>query len=150
MKAITTVFVVIATALLAQARVMRSWTYQELYDKADLVVIANPTSVEDTAEQTVLPGIAPDINVVGRSAHFDISVVMKGDQGLKKLVLHHYWWAYPAKLAMNGPTLAQFDPTENRRYLLFLQRESDGRYAPVSGQIDPAMISILRLNGFAR
>ncbi len=150
MKAITTVFVVIATALLAQARVMRSWTYQELYDKADLVVIANPTSVEDTAEQTVLPRIAPDINVVGRSSHFDISVVMKGDKGPKKLVLHHYWWAYPAKLPMNGPTLAHFDPTENRRYLLFLRRESDGRYSPASGQTDHGMFSLLRLNGFAQ
>ena len=32
-----------ATALLAEARLMRSWSYQELYDTADLVVVASPS-----------------------------------------------------------------------------------------------------------
>ncbi len=47
---------------------------------------------------------------------------------------------------MNGPNLASFDPKESTRYLLFLQREPDGRYAPFD-QVDPAWTSILKLSG---
>jgi hypothetical protein len=135
---------------LAHARLTKLWTYQELHDQADLIVIAKHISTTNTTEQAILPNIAPDVHVIGLSSEFDVEAVMKGDATLKKLVLHHYRLADTKELMDNGPDLASFDTDHyNTRYLLFLHREPDGRYAPVSGQTDPAQVSILRLDGDA-
>src|SRR6266850_4733784 len=122
MKKIITGLLILTAALLAQARVMRSWSYQELYDQADLLVIAKPISTQDTAEKAVLSNISPDLHVVGLSTEFDISVVMKGDKNLKKCVLHHYRLANPKEMMDNGPMLASFDPKQHTRFLLFSHR----------------------------
>ena len=149
MKTIIAVFLILSTALLAQARLMKSWSYQELYDQSDLVVIAKPVSTQETTEKATLPNISPDVHVVGLSTEFDISLVMKGDKSAKKAALHHYRLADPKQLMMNGPSLAAFDPKEHTRFLLFLHREADGRYSPVSGQTDPTLFSVVKLEGIA-
>jgi hypothetical protein len=149
MKTIIIAVLMFATAFLAQARLMRTWTYQELFDQADLVVIAKPAATQDTGEQAVLPNIAPEVRVTGLSTDFDVGVVMKGDKSLKKFVLHHYRLTNPKELMMNGPSLASFDPKAYSRFLLFLHRESDGRYAPISGQTDPMCFSIMKVDGVA-
>ena len=41
-------------------------------------------------------------------------------------------------------------PETSGRFILFLKLESDGRYAPVSGQTDPALFDVVKLNGMAR
>jgi hypothetical protein len=38
------------------ARLMEGATYEQMFDKADLVVIAKPLSSKDTEERTMLPG----------------------------------------------------------------------------------------------
>ena len=45
---------------------------------------------------------------------------------------------------VDGPNLLHFDSSGEYSgdYLLFLVRESDGRYAPASGQVDPAITSV--------
>jgi hypothetical protein len=150
MKKIIAALLIVTMTLLAEARLVRTWSYQELYDQADLVVIAKPALIQDTSEQTVLPNIAPDVHVIGLSTDFNISVVMKGDKSLRTLVLHHYRLANPKELMLNGPELATFDPKQYTRFLLFLHREADGRYSPVSGQTDPAGSSVLKLEGDAQ
>ena len=140
----------LGVALVAQSRITRSWSYQELYDQADLVIIAKPTSVQETAEKAVLPNLAPDVHVIGLSTEFAISLVMKGNKTFKKATLHHYRLANPEQPMLNGPMLASFDTKQPTRFLLFLKREQDERYAPVSGQTDPSMISIIRLEGGAQ
>ncbi|MDZ4815676.1 MAG: hypothetical protein SGI71_05370 [Verrucomicrobiota bacterium] len=127
---------------------MQNWSYQELYDQADLVVIAKPISTLETTEKVVLPDISPG-SVVGLSTEFDIRVVMKGDKSVKKVTLHHYKLADPQEWMRNGPNLASFDPKQKTRFLLFLHREADGRYSPVSGQVDPAWFSVIKLEGHA-
>src|SRR3989442_10448892 len=149
MKTIITGLTILTVALLAQAREMTSWSYQELYDQADLVVIAKPISTQDATEKAVLPNISPNVHVVGLSTQFDISVVMKGDKHLKKCVLHHFRLANPKEMLDNGPMLVSFDPKQHSHFLLFLHREADGRYAPVSGQTDPTLFSVQRLEGAA-
>ena len=150
MKRIITGFLILTAALLAQARKMRCWSYQEVYDQADLVVIAKPISTQDASEKAVLPNISPDVHVVGLSTEFATSVVMKGDKSLKKCVLHHYRLTNPKEMMINGPMLASFDPKQQPRFLLFLHQEADGRYAPVSGQTDPTMFSVQNLEGAAQ
>jgi hypothetical protein len=150
MKTILTGFLLLTIASFSQARLMKAWSYQELNDQADLVVIATPTLTQDTSEQTVLPNIGPDVHVIGLSTDFEVSLVMKGDKSLKKVILHHYRLANPKEQMNNGPNLASFDPKQNTHFLLFLHRETDGRYSPVSGQTDPTLFSIIRLNGIAK
>ena len=145
MKAIfATLLALISTTFVADARAIQLLSFRELCKWADLIVVAKPISSKDTGEQTVLAHIAPDISVVGLSTELEVSVVLKGETSLKKIVVHHYRLADPGQFMFNGPTLAYFDPKEPVRYLLFLQREADGRYAPFD-QVDPAETSMLKL-----
>ena len=125
------------TAMLS-AREFQLWSYQDLLDKSDLVVIATPTTSGDTKEQINLPTVGP---VIGRETVFRISAVLKGDRTLKNLVFHHYREVDtgPKK---NSPALVAFDPTQKSEYLLFLVREADGRYAPTTGQSDPGNFDV--------
>lgn len=135
--------------LSSHARQMRSWTWQELFDQSDLVVIGRPVSTSDTNETAMLPGVFPKIDVVGLSTGFDVNLVMKGAKETKKIVFHHYRLRENVPM-LDGPNLAAFDPKQMVSYLLFLKREEDGRYAPVSGQTDPAYYSIVKVDGLAR
>jgi hypothetical protein len=140
---LTTVFLLVSTGIVG-ARVVRTWSYQELLDKSDLVVIATPTATNDTKEHIGLPGynIQP---VIGVETKFEVSAVLKGDKSLKILVLHHY--RADAIKVPNGPGFVSFDPAKERTFLLFLVREADGRYAPAFGQIDPRLCGINVLGG---
>ncbi len=132
------------------ARPLRNWSYRELYDASDLVVIARPVSIRDTREQAILPGIQPDVKVNGVISQLAVQMVFKGDRGKTNIFLHHYRLADPTQPLANGPLLVAFDPTKNQDYLLFLKKEApDGPYAPVSGRTDPAMISVIRLDAVA-
>jgi hypothetical protein len=119
-----------------------------MFDKADLVVIGKPLSSKDTGERTMLPG-GGDIHVIGINTEFETRVALKGDKNVKTFVLHHYRIdsALERVPILDGPVLASFDPKEHNAYLLFLIKEPDGRYAPASGQVDPAEFSILKLGG---
>ena len=152
MKKIITVFLLLTTVFLAQARVIAHWwSHQEVYDKADIVVVAKPTAMHETSEKTGLPDCS-NCEVIGLYTDFDISLVMKGDTNLTKLTLHHYREVPrpPNVVEIGAPHLASFDPKSPTSYLLFLHRDSDGRYSPVSGQTDPTMFSIFSLGGHAR
>jgi len=140
--------ILFAATGLAAARIIGIWSYQELLDKSELVVLATPTSTNDTKEHINLPGFTGQ-PVVGVETRFAVSAVLKGDQTPKELVLHHY---RPERVVVpNGPTCISFTPAENpasihRTYILFLLREADGRYTPVVGQADPGL-AIKELGG---
>ena len=144
-------FLALAASTLA-ARGVRIWSYQELLDKSDVVVIATPTTTSDTNEHIDLPGFTGE-HVLGVDTKFSVSAVLKGDQAAKEIVLHHYRAAEGPNVAhvVNGPTYVAFLPADNQllikpAYLLFLAREDDGRFAPVVGQTDPAL-AIRKLAG---
>ena len=126
------------------ARGVRIWSHQELLKESDLTVIATPTSNnDDTKERIDLPGFDGQ-RVIGVETRFAVSVVLKGDTALKNFVLHHYRPVPGGMIVPNGPTFVYFaisdKPSEpSRTYLLFLHRETDGRYAPVVGQADPEL-----------
>lgn len=143
---VASLLVLAATTLVANARLINSRSFRKLDKRADIIVVAKPVSTKDIAEQIDLPHISPAVHVVGLSSEFEVSIVLKGDNSLKKLVVHHYRLKDPDPLMINAPNLASFDPKESTRYLLFLQREADGRYAPVD-QVDPRATSMLKLNG---
>ena len=119
---------------ISSARLVRTWSDQELFDKSDLVVIATPVATSDTKERGPLSNFATQ-PVIGVETTFAVFTVLKGDQAIKHLVLHHY---RPDKLEVpNAPTFLSFDPAKKKAFHLFLVRQPDGRYAPAAGQIDP-------------
>jgi hypothetical protein len=145
MRNLFVLVLLLATASLAEARISEAWTYQRLYDGADLVVVGVVTSTTVTSEATILPNIRPDVHAIGVSTEFRIGGIFKGDVHLKSCVLHHYRLANPDSVLLNGPALVSFDVTARGPYLLLLTREPDGRYVPVAGQTDSAK-SVFKLD----
>jgi hypothetical protein len=144
----TTLAVALSVAFgdFVSARLMKDWTYEELFSKSDFVVIAEPISAtHDTDERTNLEGIAPPTPVIGVATDFKTLLVLKG-QKQDRFVLHHYRLAKPDVPLINGPQLVAFGQTGYPAYLLFLVRERDGRFAPVDGQTDPSLFSVKRLS----
>lgn len=140
----------------AAGRAVRRVSYQELFDKSDLVVIATPTApTSDTTEELLLPGMLSrdpqgrlkPATCIGVETSFEISLVLKGDREMRKLTLHH--GRLPDnQMLKNGPILVSFDPKDPRRsgsYLLFLVKEQDGRFAPTDGQTDPGLGVVSKL-----
>jgi len=145
----------ILTTTQVSARLVSIPTYQELFDKSDLVVIATPiTKTNDTNEEGALPNIfqqnsdggQSEVRAIGVETSLRVCVVVKGDKGVQKVVLHHYR-VKSAKAMLNGPVLVYFDPSlpNPNSYLMFLRKEQDGRYAPTGGQTDPGMKAISRV-----
>jgi len=102
-----------------------------------------------------LQNISPPVPVIGVNTEFKALLVLKGPKR-SRFVLHHYREsrkAEPNRVVIGGPTLVEFEPPKNgdlfsaKRYLLFLVRERDDRFAPVSGQQDPRGISVQEVGG---
>jgi hypothetical protein len=149
MKTLPLLLALLAMPHLLMAHLMYAWSYQELFDKADIVVIAKPTSTQDTKERTKFPQPGDVIPIIGVDTKCEIRVVLKGKKSLRSFVLHHYRLAEPDISVANGPpALLAFDTRKPSPYLMFLVRERDGRYAPASGQDDPALLSVFKLEGF--
>lgn len=152
----------------SHAQRMLAWTYEDLTAKSDFVVIAIPITSKDTKERIDLPGIftqTPGQNqtgvpVIGVETRFAVSVVLKGSKETREFALHHYRLVTPElfqekseadgtiRVSLGpGPHLVAFPPGERQAYLMFIVREQDGRYAPTSGQTNPGVYSIHRLEG---
>ena len=116
------------------ARFVEIWPYDKMKESADLIVIATPTAVKVTDERAkVLNTVA----VEGLETTFEVIAVLKGDNATKRIVFHHYQEAGKVGIQINGPLLISFRPAEHKKYLLFLKREADGRFASITGQADP-------------
>ncbi len=130
---------------LASARKSPAWPYEKLTQEADLIIIAMPTAVRDTEERTTVPNVwqgdssayLRPISAIGVETSFEIFSFLKGHADMKAIVLHHLREANNPEL-FDGPRLVSFDPKDKKSFLLFLKREADGRYAPLTGQTDPA------------
>lgn len=131
----------------AYPRLIATPSEQELFDRADAVVIVVPGVGRDTDEKAVLQNIRPDVHVVGVTTELKVKAWLKGGPGKTKIDLHHYRldWNKTTSPLLNGPLLLEFHAAETRTYLMYLVRETDGRYAPVAGQTDPAGFSVIRV-----
>jgi hypothetical protein len=149
---------ILSYAFPLHARKSLVFSYKGLTEKSDLVVIATAIQkTSDTKEKSNLPNIfiqkndgkKEAVSAIGVETVFRVSVVLKGDKTLKQFTLHHYREAESENhLAAEGPHLVSFnlaDRSEIYSSLLFLVKESDGRYAPTGGQTDPGYNSIIRI-----
>ena|SRR5579884_1801157 len=146
MKKVVLFMLIAALAAPLTGRLVKEWTFQEMFAKADLVAIGTPVATVQTAEHTTLPDLSPPVAVLGLNTEFQVRLVLKGDEKIKKFVLHHYKLEH-AESMINGPELLSFDSQIwGPHYLLFLAKEHDGIYAPVTGQTDPALYSVIQLS----
>jgi hypothetical protein len=131
----------------ATARLVEHWPYERLFKEADLVVIAEATATVDTGEVVKVPGWSVKFN--GVHSTFAVKATLKGKLNAKNLTIFHLRLDKGVRVE-NGPRLISFAvrrgtiPLEHGKsgahkpdYLLFLKKGKDGRYEPVSGQIDP-------------
>lgn len=121
------------------------WTYQAMYEKADLVVIAKPVSVSQSDETTALPNVSPKMQFHELKTVLLVSVALKGANP-EHLELRHVKLADPYQFALAGPSLVRFDLAERHSYLMFLTHEQGASYSPVTGQTDAAA-AIIKLEG---
>jgi hypothetical protein len=129
----------------ADARFVTAWTYDEMFAKSDLVIIARFKSSKDTGERSTLNDISPPSSVIGVVSEFETLFTFKGSKSVRSFRLHHYRLDEPE--SSNGPALITVPANRHPTFLLFLVKEQGGNYAPVTGQTDPALLSVLELAG---
>ena len=135
----------LALPTVVSARLMTGWMeLAQVWDKADLVVIAKAVSTKDTAERTTLGDLQPPLEATGVETEFETQLVFKGSKSIKNFTLHYY---KTDQDFANGPSFVDVPRDKHPSYLLFVIKEKDGRYAPANDQMDPAMISVFRLRG---
>ncbi len=150
-------FVVVVNADSADARHVELWSYDKLSKRADVVVVATTISTEDwdgaAEEEPQLGGVefAPQLTA------FEIKGVLKGKVTDGTLDLVHYRATHVGTKLQSGVRVlhahaytADFQsaskPTKSGstrddgppHYLLFLKLRRDGKFEPVSGQVDSA------------
>jgi hypothetical protein len=142
MKTTLILLCTIGAGFIASGRPVPIWTYQDMTDKSDLVVIAKPVATTNTAERTMLLGV----QMTGWETELEVRLTIRGERNLKKIVFHHDNMT-EVQPVVNGPNLVSFDPRERTCFLLFLHKDPDGRYSPITGQTDPALGSVVKLEG---
>jgi hypothetical protein len=140
---------------LAGRFIVGGMTFKEMLDRADLVVIATALKTKDTKERKKLIDIDTNIHttapeqlqdeVIGVETEFQTRLILKGPKGVTKFLLHHYRSTWNEQEVANGPNFIEIPSNRHGTFLMFLAREKDGRYAPVTGQFDPAVLSVFEI-----
>lgn len=139
------------------ARIVQDWTYEELVQRSDLVVLASVEShtpvdfdfskEEPWASWLQTKGFGKTLRDVLRAEVTTLTVeaVLKGEHNKPKVEVFHYSFTELPKEMEVAPYLLKqgLAPKPDRgqdsnKYLVFLKRRSDGRYLPVTGQVDSA------------
>ena len=161
MTRLFSLLLLLAVPHLASGGIETIWSYRQLLDNADLVVIGKPLSTTETKERAdfnrlvlgpranlPLPHRDPDhdtIPLIGLETKFDVQAVLKGNRKLRNFVVHHYRLAQPEiPIIPDAPAFLAFDIGTS--YLLFLVKQSDGRYGPASDQQNPGRTCAFRLS----
>jgi hypothetical protein len=125
--------IVVGFASYSECREFRVWTYKELQETADLVVISHPSNVRLLNEKFDLPNIFTQsssgkktpYHALGVETEFDVLATLKGADR-KNLVLHHYR-SNVGNIEINGPLLMKLDPQACEKFLMFLKKRDDGQ-----------------------
>ena len=133
------------------ARPIRQWTQQELFDEADIVVVATASEPKKSENSDVffseyLQQYESELEVrsVFKGRETEPSFKKNVEIKLIKFVQFRYRPDLKATLG-NGPSFAVLGtakfvdrvPTAPPHYLLYIRKRKDGRYEPVSGNRNP-------------
>jgi hypothetical protein len=126
----------------SHARILQPLSNVELMAASDLVVVGRPIETKDLNETNSLGFSSTKLfqsRFRGVETTFKVSEILKGTPASDQIVLHHYRFETEWGSPPNGPTLMEFRPGNTNEYLLYLKDDGANRYAPTSGQIDPAL-----------
>jgi hypothetical protein len=116
--------------------------YADLYARSDLVVIGRPVESRDTREHATIRGLS----VVGVTTDVRALFVFKGLR--RQLFKLHHYRQWPKKTVYVGnPVGIRFEPPKNKRYLMFLVREPNGRFVPTLGHEDVQAVLVQEVMG---
>jgi hypothetical protein len=150
---IPALFVVVVSSAVVEARPVGVWSYQSLVEQSDVVLIGYVDATKDFDEKLEKSPFSDILE--GRLTTFKVESVLKGKATGEKIDLVHYL-VNSDKPVINGPLPAHFIDKDRRMtitsidgvevkqdrveprpaYLLFLRARPDGRYEPVTGQVD--------------
>lgn len=144
MKKTTAILILVSVfGISAMARFIKIWTKEEMEKASDLVVIGTVAKVQDLNETNTT--LWRGYKFPGVEATFAVSKVIKGDVTNSTIVLHYY--RFDRVTPVNSPSFLNLAPTDTNRYLLYLVKDGRGRYAPVSGQLDPSVDAVKPFDG---
>lgn len=134
-----------------QGRITKLWTYDDLFAQSDAIVIGKLVSNERV--DNAAPKELSNVPLIAEKVTFQIISTIKGE-GAKTLSFINYR-LMPNKIVMNGPNLMTFrkdavkvdfvhkDNLDKEPgsipapyYIIFLYKESDGNFRPVTGFYD--------------
>ncbi len=144
MKLRTTITIaLLAFGLTVFARTSRLWTEAEMRTASDLVVVGTVAKMKDLEETSDIAHFPHQFR--GVETTFAVSKVLKGNFTNSTVVLHHYRQETNNFLLANGPNLLELTPNSTNQYLLYLVKDGPTRFAPTTGQVDPAMEAVKML-----
>jgi hypothetical protein len=128
--------VLLAASVLAHARPIDIPTYQELQNKADLVLILKVQTITETAAKTKQYG-DPDF-YQGYKATCQVLSVLKGK--LEQTVVAIPFFQHPKGMpGFNGAVPAPFSLRDNLVFLAYLKRGQSGELAPLTGEYEAGL-----------
>ena len=134
--------VLLASPKATNALVGRVWSFEERTAQADLVVVGSFVATRDTGHQANIADVTPPFPVIEVQTEFAVRAVLKGAPGGNRIVLRHYrydWGRLGQGGVINGPLVLDFTAaaTPAYDYLLFVKRDVDGTFVPVTGHVFP-------------
>ena len=126
------------------ARVIVPWTEDKMRNASDLIMVGTVTKVTDLDETNT--SLWAGYKFRGVETTFNISKVLKGKVSGRTVILHHYSFKADNFIPPNAPNYINLMPSNTNQYLLYLVNDGTNRFAPVSGQIDPAMDAVRKLS----
>ena len=136
MKKTIPITLLLLIAVSAFTRGVASWPEAKMQEASDLIVVGTVAVVKDLDETNTLGDYTEKFH--GVETTFKVSRVLKGSFTNKEVVLHHYRFENDLRRPANAPEFIRFSPFSTNKYMLYLAKDGANRYAPVTGQIDPA------------
>ena len=119
------------------ARPISFWPYEKLYKEADLVAIVELKSISETKQE--LSGHGPTDRFDGKSAELTTGIVLKGKPDIRSIHLKYFVYSKKVNIIVNGAHFIDFSDAKKYQYLVFLKKEDNGTFAPVTGHYDAAL-----------
>ncbi len=136
---ISILLIIMSFGTLSYAYLHKGWELKELTSKADLIVIATPKAKsQETGKIKIIEDVSPEMKVIGLKTTFEVKCIFKGQIQNDTFILEHYYYQEEPTGYRGGPLLFTFKKDEYyREYLMFLKKEKNANYAPLSGQTNP-------------
>jgi uncharacterized membrane protein len=136
------------------ARTVEHWSHERLWSESDVVCVGTVRSVAEVSNDELSPDFFDKLIVT-----LKVESVFKGKVPDDKLAFTAFRWSQQPQATSNGPRFAKLEnlpATEDAgsfrgariMLMLFLKKENDGSFRPVSGDLDSAL-SVAKFTTFA-